>query len=102
MREFIRGLTAADAAEVLAAMDEVATVGLVSARHLRGDIYEVRAWGSHQTFRILFAPEGRRGQVLLALDGFSKKTQKTPPGNIALAEFRLRDWRSRGEQRGRG
>jgi hypothetical protein len=30
-------------------------------------------------FRILFAPEGRYGQVLLALEGLAKKTRKTPP-----------------------
>jgi hypothetical protein len=45
------------------------------------------------------AEEGRRGQVLLALDGFSKKSQRTPPEKIDLAERRLRDWRSRGTRR---
>lgn len=34
--------------------------------------------------------------VLLSLDGFSKKTQKTPPEKIRLAERRLADWRRRG------
>lgn len=28
--------------------------------------------------RILFEEEGNRRQILLALDGFNKKTQKTP------------------------
>lgn len=46
-------------------------------------------------YRLLFAPEGRQGQILLALDGFSKKTQKTPPAKIELAEKRLADWRRR-------
>ncbi|MBI3969967.1 MAG: type II toxin-antitoxin system RelE/ParE family toxin [Chloroflexi bacterium] len=96
MRDFIRSLSAADAAEVLAAMAEIREQGLRTARHVRGDIYEVRAWGEHQTFRILFAPEGRYGQVLLALEGFSKKTQKTPKEVIELAQTRLRDWRARG------
>jgi phage-related protein len=62
-----------------------------------GAIYEVRADGDRQTYRILFASEGRRGQVLLALDGFSKTTQKTPPEKIRLAERRLADWRRRGK-----
>lgn len=52
--------------------------GRRATRHLCGDIYEVRADGDRQTFRILFANEGRSGQILLALEGFSKKTQKSP------------------------
>ncbi len=92
---FIRELPDADAAAVVAAMKEVTLEGLGAARHLRGDVYEVRADAERATYRILFAPEGRRGQVLLALDAFGKKTRKTPPRSIALAEKRLRDWRSR-------
>ena len=76
-------------------MREVALLGLRAARHLVGDIYEVRADGENEAFRILFAPEGRRGQVFLALEGFSKKTQKTPPATIRLAQRRLADWRNR-------
>jgi phage-related protein len=99
VKEFIEGLSDTDAAAVVAAMREVRDTGLSAARHLRGDIYEVRADGDRQTFRILFAPEGRRSQVLLALEGFSKKTQKTPPEKIRLAERRLADWRRRGKAR---
>jgi phage-related protein len=96
IKEFIDGLSDTDAAAVVAAMRDVRDTGLVAARHLRGDIYEVRADGDRQTYRILFAPVGRRSQVLLALDGFSKKTQKTPPEKIQLAERRLADWLRRG------
>ncbi len=88
-------LAGADAAVIVAAMKEIALDGLVAARHLRDDIYELRADGAHVTYRILFAVEGKRGQVLLALEGFSKKTRKTPTGTIELAARRLRDWRSR-------
>jgi phage-related protein len=73
--------------------------GLSAARHLRGDVYEVRVDGENQAFRVLFAPEGRFKQVLLALEGFSKKTQKTPPQAIQLAEKRLSDWRERGKRK---
>ena len=82
-------------------MKDVAQTGLVAARHLRGEIYEVRADGDRQAFRILFATEGHRGQVLLSLEGFSKKTQKTPPEKIQLAERRLTDWRRRGVSQSR-
>lgn len=102
VKEFIDGLSDMDAAAVVAAMRDVRETGLAAARQLRGDIYEVRADGDRQTYRILFAPEGRRSQVLLALDGFSKKTQKTPPGKIQLAERRLADWRRRGKAQSQG
>lgn len=96
VRDFLLGLSDADAAAVLAAMAVVRTEGLRAARHLIGDIYEVRADGGRQAHRILFASEGRSGQVLLSLEGFSKKSQKTPPEKIRLAERRLSDWRRRG------
>jgi phage-related protein len=57
----------------------------------------VRVDGENLAFRVLFASEGRFKQVLLALEGFAKKTQKTPPQAIRLAERRLSDWRSRGK-----
>ncbi|MGH2870445.1 MAG: type II toxin-antitoxin system RelE/ParE family toxin, partial [Solirubrobacteraceae bacterium] len=85
-----------DNAAVVAAMKEVAVDGLVAARHLRDAIYEVRADGERVTYRLLFATEGRMSHILLALEAFGKKTQTTPPREIALAERRLKDWRSRG------
>jgi phage-related protein len=96
VREFLVDLSREDAASVLAAMAAVRVQGLRAARHLKGDIYEVRADGDRHTFRVLFANEGRSGQILLSLDAFSKKTQKTPPEKIRLAERRLADWRRRG------
>jgi len=98
VKEFLDSLNSTDAAEVVAAMKDLEYNGLIVARHLRGEIYEVRAHGDRQTFRILFAPEGRRRTILLALDGFSKKTRKTPPAKLELAEKRLRDWRARASQ----
>lgn len=95
MKEFLDGLSDSDVAAVVAAMKEVQVEGLVAARHLRGEIHEVRANGDRQAYRILFAAEGRAQQVLLALEGISKKTQRTPPEVIRLAELRLSDWRRR-------
>ncbi|CAN5754762.1 hypothetical protein BH18ACT17_BH18ACT17_13990 [soil metagenome] len=95
MKEFIDELSNIDAAAVVASMKEVAHDGLGVARHLRGDIYEVRAAGDRASYRVLFAIEGRRGTVLLALEAFRKTTQRTPPRLITLAERRLADWRTR-------
>jgi phage-related protein len=94
-KEFVDGLTVEDRASVLAAMAEVRDVGLAQARHLRGDVYEVRAPGVGVAYRILFAKEGSRGRILLALHAFSKKSQKTPTGELELALRRLSDWRAR-------
>src|SRR5436190_19584500 len=99
VKDFFDQLSDADAAAVVAAMQEVQRLGLAAARHLRGDIYEVRAEGDRQIFRVLFATEGRSAQILLSLEGFSKKTRKTPPEKIRLAERRLADWRRRARSR---
>lgn len=93
------GLPDSDAAAVLVGMEEVRDRGLRAARHLDGDIWEVRVDGNHVIYRILFAEEGSRGQVLLALEGFNKKTRKTPPATVKLAKTRLADWRRRGDQK---
>lgn len=77
-------------------MNDVRENGLTAARHLQGDIYEVRAGADRVIYRILFATEGRFSQILLALEGFKKKTQKTPLATTRLAEDRLAKWRARG------
>jgi phage-related protein len=99
VEDFIDELSDSDAAAVLAGMEEVRDRGLQAARHLDGDIWEVRVDGDRVIYRILFAEEGSRGQVMLALDGFNKKTQKTPRATIELAKKRLADWRRRGDQK---
>ena len=96
VNDFINKLSVLDRAAIKAVMKKVEQRGLVAARHVRNDIYELRAEGDRQSFRILFATEGRYKQVLLSLEGFSKKTQKTPQEKIELAEQHLRDWRQRG------
>lgn len=96
VEEFIDKLPDSDAAAVLAGMAEVRDRGLTAARHLDGDIWEVRVDGDRVIYRILFAEEGTRGRVLLALEGFKKKTQKTPSATVRLAKRRLSDWRRRG------
>lgn len=101
VRDFLTksALPVSDRDEILAAMKDVQLNGLSVARHVRGDIYEVRASGARAAYRVLFATEGSRSQVLLAVSAFSKKTQQTPPIEIATAERRLADWRARGHRR---
>ena len=94
-KDFIDSLSDADAAEVAAAMLDVRNNGLVVARHLRGELYEVRAEGVGASYRLLFAEEGAKGRILLALHAFNKKTRQTPPQAIDLAARRLAEWRRR-------
>jgi phage-related protein len=96
VREFLDRIGDDDRDAVVAGMARVREYGLSRARHVRGDIWEVRTIGQAEAFRVLFSPEGKKGRVLLAIEGFSKKSQKTPPQLIDLAERRLRDWRGRG------
>jgi phage-related protein len=95
-RDAVMEVPSADRAAIAAAMLEVRAEGLRAARHLRGDLYEVDADGRDVTYRVVFATDGRHGQVLLALHLLNKKTRKTPPRVIDLAETRLNAWRGRG------
>lgn len=97
VNDFMESLTDEEAAAVVAAMREIREEGLASARHVRGDVYEVRAFAEHRGFRVLFSHEAK--YVLLSLSAFAKKTRRTPPSEIELAEARLADWRQRGRAR---
>lgn len=96
-------LTDVEYADIRAEMREVSIVGMSAARHVRGDVYEVKADSETGiTIRVLFAEEGKRRKILLSLSVFKKKTRKTPPDEIKRAEERLRNWRSRAKKAGVG
>ena len=60
-------------------------------------MWEVRAEFGGDAFRLLgFWDEGR---LIILTNGFTKKTQKTPEREIALAKQRKRDHLSRGKSR---
>ena len=94
--DFIRAQPSRVVAEIIAEMKRIEREGLSIARKLRGDIWEVRIAYDTNIYRLLFAPVGSHSHVLLALECFQKKTQKTPPAKIALAQARLNDWLERG------
>ena len=97
IKDFLLALPDEDRDSVLEEMEYVREHGTSVARHVRQDIYEVRATYDTKAYRILFACEGRFHHVLLALNGFQKKTQQIPQAHIKLAEQRLADWRRRGK-----
>jgi phage-related protein len=78
IRNFLLALPDEDRAAILEEMEYVRQHCTPVARHVRKGIYEVRAMYDTQAYHILFACEGRFHHVLLALDGFQKKTQQTP------------------------
>jgi hypothetical protein len=55
VEEFIDSLPDMDASAVLAGMAEVRDRGLAAARHLEGDIWEVRVDGDRVIYHVLFA-----------------------------------------------
>jgi phage-related protein len=91
---FLDALPRQDHERVVNAMRMVSDNGLHVARHLRGDLHEVRVTGA-RPYRVLFAVEGHHSQILLALHAFAKRSQKTPQQHLRLAEQRLFDWRRR-------
>jgi len=91
IQEFIDKLSHPARAAVLAGMEDVRDRGLQAARHLDGDIWEVRVDGDRVIYRVLFAQEGSRGQILLTLEGFNKKTRKHPG---LRSRWRRGDWRT--------
>ena len=97
VREFLDAVSDRDAANIAAAMKEVRDAGRghPDVNHLRGDIWQVEIDGVNVIYRLLFAEEGRYGQVLLALEVVNKKWQTAKARHIQLAQRRLTLWRAR-------
>jgi phage-related protein len=62
-----------------------------SVKHLEGDLWELRMTGRDGISRAIYVTaQGRRVVILRA---FIKKTQKTPPRELALARQRAKEVR---------
>jgi phage-related protein len=62
-------------------------LGMPHIKHIKGKIYEIRVEQDTNAYRLLyFVFTGRR---FVMLHGFEKKTAKTPPGEIEVAEKRM-------------
>lgn len=59
-------------------------------KKLTDDIFELRVKQFDRIFRVLFFYQP--GMVIVITSGFQKKTQQTPPGEIAKAEQLRRLW----------
>jgi phage-related protein len=78
VREQLDALDADHAADITAAMAEVRREGRRAAKHLRGDVWEVKADYKGLAYRVLFAEEGDEGQVCLALRAVQQEVAKDP------------------------
>lgn len=96
--DFLKSLTAKQFEKVVWVLAIVREMPQVSRQYLKklvgtDDIWEVRIDSGSDTFRILGFLE--KGNLVILTNGFAKKTEKTPPSEIRLAEQRKRDYESR-------
>lgn len=94
VKEFLEDLPDQDKKAIAAAMTDAETEGTKIARHVVGDLYELRADGLKAHYRLIFSQEAK--WILLAVDVFDKDTQRLPEHIKQRALARLRDWRERG------
>jgi len=94
VEEFLDSLATFERAQIKVRMEGVRT-GVRRGRKLQGDIWEIKAPVGNMEYRILYASVGTRGAILLAVEAFMKKSTKTPPGKITIAQKRLREWLAR-------
>jgi hypothetical protein len=76
VKAFLDRLGDLDVAAIVAALREVEQSGLATAKHLRGEIYEVIADGDRQTFRILFAPEDGTSRCCSLSTAFRRRRRR--------------------------
>lgn len=92
VRDWIKSLDAADrkiVGEDIKDVEFAWPIGMPLCRSLDGSLWEVRSnLTSGKIARVIFCI--RSGQMVL-LHGFIKKTQKTPPADLDLAQKRKKD-----------
>lgn len=95
VREWLKALDRDDRREVgadILAVQKGWPLGLPLCRSLGNSLWEVRSTlPSRRIARVIFAFDG---DVIVLLNGFIKKTQKTPADEMALALKRLKEMTS--------
>ena len=93
-REFVDSLDDKAAARIDAFIERLRVYGNRMqgkfVKKLTGDIFELRVKQFDRIFRILFFYQP--GMLIVITSGFQKKTQETPPGEIARAELLRKLW----------
>lgn len=83
-------------------MQLIETIGQVPKQYFKklegtDDVWEVRVAFGGNTFRLLGFFD--KGNLVILTNGFAKKSQKTPPSEIELAQQRKKDHLSRGSKK---
>lgn len=98
--EFLSSLPRKDLGKVLRTIGLLEELGMdlrePNAKHLEGPIWELRVRFSTNVHRILYFVQNQNTVVLL--HGFTKKSNKTPPEEFAIAKKRLAEFRKRTAQ----
>jgi len=98
VEEFLDSLTGKQAQKVLWVLQLIEELDVVPRQYYKKlvdseGIWEVRVQFGNDIFRLLGFFDG--GTLLILTNGFAKKTQKTPPHEIALAIRRKNDYLAR-------
>jgi phage-related protein len=98
VEEFLDSLTGKQAQKVLWVLQLIEELDVVPRQYFKKlanseDIWEVRIQFGNDTFRLLGFFDV--GNLLILTNGFAKKTQKTPPQEIALAIRRKEEYSAR-------
>ena len=94
VQEFLDSLPSKDLAKVIRDIELLAQYEPYT-KHIDGPIWELRSKFSSNIYRIFYFIWD--GNKLVLLHGFTKKTQKTPPAEIAIAKKRMEDYQSRAQ-----
>jgi phage-related protein len=93
-RDFVDSLDEKAAARIDAFLDRLRIYGNRMqgkfVKKLANDIFELRVKQFDRIFRVLFFYQP--GMVIVVTSGFQKKTEQTPPGEIARAEQLRKLW----------
>lgn len=102
VREFLRTLDRKTRArfdwsiEQLGVRNVHATEPLV--KHIEGKLWELRRASDGNIYRLVYF--FFNGRTIVFVHGFQKKTQKTPRGEIAIAQARMNDYiRRKGDEK---
>lgn len=94
VREFVDSLDDKAAARIDAFIERLSVYGNRMqgkfVKKLTGDIFELRVKQFDRIFRVLFFYQP--GRLIVITSGFQKKTEQTPPAEIARAEQLRRLW----------
>jgi phage-related protein len=98
VEEFLDSLTGKQAQKVLWVLELIEELETIPRQYFKKlieseGLWEVRIQLGNDIFRLLGFFDG--GSLLILTNGFAKKTQKTPPQEIALAVRRKNDYLAR-------